>query len=60
MYIFLTPVSVNKNGPPEERTGGKTRLSGQQIRGWRAVSTAGLQGKGSFERSVFSETPASP
>ena len=34
------------------------KLSGHRIRGWRAVSAAGLQGKGLPERSVFSQTPA--
>ena len=35
------------------------KLSGCQIRGWRAVSASGLQGRGSPKRSVFSQTPAS-
>ena len=29
------------------------KLPGHQIRGWRAASAAGLQGKGLSERSVF-------
>ena len=34
------------------------KLSEKQIRGWRAVSAAGLQGKGLRKRSVFlSQTP---
>ena len=31
---------------------------GGQIRGWKVVSAAGLQGKGSAKRSVFTQTPA--
>ena len=31
----------------------ENQLSGHQIRGWRAVSAAGFQGKGSPKRSVF-------
>ena len=32
---------------------GEDKLSGCQIRSWRAVSAAGLQGKGSCRRSAF-------
>ena len=35
-------------------------LEKHQIRGWRAVSAAGLQGKGWQKRSVFSQTAVCP
>ena len=34
-------------------------ISERQIRGWRAVSAAGLRGQGLHRRSVFSQTPVS-
>ena len=54
-----------KNNPLEKNTHWleKNTLEYQpsehQIGGWRAVSAAGLQGKGLRKRSVFSQTPVS-
>ena len=44
-----------KNTPPEKKTCIKVSFqnSEHQIRGWRAVSAAGFQGKGSPKRSDF-------
>ena len=53
MSAQATPVSVNKITPPEKRTGWEDRLQEHSIRGWRAVSIAGLQGNGSQRESVF-------
>ena len=54
--ILLIPVSV-KNHSSEAEYGWTNELSKHQIMGWRAVSAAGLQGKGWHKRSVFSQTP---
>ena len=40
-----------KNTPPDKRTCGNIRLK-KEIRGWRAVSVAGLQGEASHKRIV--------
>ena len=60
--VALTAVVCDKrkkeNSSGEEDVW-KHFLSEHQIRGWRAVSAAGLQGNGSHERSVFSQTPVS-
>ena len=48
---FVIPVSGNKNTPPDQRTG-EISLNKYQTRGLRAVSAAGLRGKGSRKRII--------
>ena len=45
----------NEHSSGEKHTW-EDKLSECQIRGWRAVSAAGLHGKGSPQRNVFSQT----
>ena len=47
------PVSVLTNHSFGEEVTLEYQLSEHRIRGWRAVSAAGLQGKGWRKRSVF-------
>ena len=56
--LQLLPVSAKKHSSGKEDPW-KDKPSECQIRGWRAVSASGLQGKGSPERSVCSQTPVS-
>ena len=49
-------VSVKKKHSAGENDRWKDRLSERQIRGWRAVSTAGLHGQGSHKRCCFRDT----
>ena len=46
-----------KKIPPENSTHRNICSQSTKIRGWRAVSAAGLQGKCLRKRSVFSQTP---
>ena len=52
MIIIMTIIMIMK-------TRGTIRLKKHQIRGRRGVSAAVSQGKGSFKRIVFSQTPVS-
>ena len=55
MYTY--PVSVTKTLLRKGRPLGQLAVQRTKIRGWRAVSAAGLLGKGSLKRSViFSDT----
>ena len=42
-----------KNNPPEKKDCRRTTVQSTKISGWRAVSAAGLHGKGSCKRNVF-------
>ena len=44
-----------KNTPPDKKTCGNISLQNTKIGGWRAVSAAELQGKGSLKGFVFSQ-----
>ena len=48
-----------KNTPPEKTYTWEEKLSECPIRGWRAMSAAGLQGKGLRKRNIFWQKPAS-
>ena len=52
LFMVFIPVSVNKHSSGEEDPR-ENQLAKHQIRGWRAVSAAGLQGKGCHKRSVY-------
>ena len=54
--IVLMAASVEKDSSGEEYPWAD-RLDEHNIRGWRAVSAAGSQGKGLRKTSVFSQTP---
>ena len=54
----VLPVSVKKHFSGEEDPW-ENQLEKHQIRGWTAVSAAGLQGQGSHKRSDFSDTRTS-
>ena len=47
------PVSVKRNHSSGEEEPWESQLEEHQIRGWRRVSAAVLQGEGSPKRSVF-------
>ena len=47
------PGVCEKNTPPENNARWNTGLAEHQIRGWRAVSSVELQGKGSPKRYMF-------
>ena len=56
VYIYTTYTYNNSSG---EEDGWEERPSEGQIRGWRAVSAAGLQGEVWHKGGVFSQTPIS-
>jgi hypothetical protein len=54
-------VCVNEHAPPEKKDSWADRLRKHHVRGWRAVSAKGLQGKGQGKKSVFvTNTGVSP